>query len=140
MSGESEVDQRAVVEADPPPSDEVVLQLPAEGIYIAVLRTAIAGLAARCDFTIDEIEDLRIAVDEATALLLARTSSTAHLDCRFAIREGGLVAAVSAAVTDTRPPDTGSFGWLVLTALAGSVDATFDGDVMTIELSRPPHQ
>ena len=35
-----------------------------------MLRTATAGLAARLDFTLDEIEDLRIAVDEACALLL----------------------------------------------------------------------
>ncbi|MGW4973630.1 hypothetical protein ACWEP3_27550, partial [Streptomyces albidoflavus] len=31
---------------------------------------ATAGLAARLDFTLDEIEDLRIAVDEACAILL----------------------------------------------------------------------
>ena len=36
-----------------------------------VLRTATAGLAARLQFTLDEIEDLRIAVDEACAILLS---------------------------------------------------------------------
>ena len=41
--------------------------MPAEGAYLSVLRTATAGLAARLDFTLDEIEDLRIAVDEACA-------------------------------------------------------------------------
>jgi serine/threonine-protein kinase RsbW len=45
--------------------------MPAEGAYLSVLRTATAGLAARLDFTLDEIEDLRIAVDEACAQLLA---------------------------------------------------------------------
>ena len=44
--------------------------MPAEGAYLSVLRTATAGLAARLDFTLDEIEDLRIAVDEACAMLL----------------------------------------------------------------------
>ena len=51
-------------------SDVVELRLPADGAYLSVLRTATAGLAARLDFTLDEIEDLRIAVDEACALLL----------------------------------------------------------------------
>ena len=46
--------------------------MPAEGAYLSVLRTATAGLAARLDFTLDEIEDLRIAVDEACAMLLAQ--------------------------------------------------------------------
>ena len=50
--------------------DVVRLQLPAIGAYLSVLRTATAGLAARLDFTLEEIEDLRIAVDEACALLL----------------------------------------------------------------------
>src|SRR2546430_16011483 len=52
-------------------SDVVVLVVPADGSYLAVLRTATAGLAARLQFTLDEIEDLRIAVDEACAILLA---------------------------------------------------------------------
>ena len=38
------------------------LRLPADSAYLAVLRTTTAGLAARLDFTLDDIEDLRIAV------------------------------------------------------------------------------
>src|SRR5919202_3533665 len=51
-------------------SDTVDLRVPADPAYLAVLRTATAGLAARLDLTLDEIEDLRIAVDEACALVL----------------------------------------------------------------------
>ena len=46
------------------------LRIPADSAYLAVLRTATAGLAARLDFTLDDIEDLRIAVDEACAMVL----------------------------------------------------------------------
>ena len=52
--------------------DVVVLRLPAAGAYLSVLRTATASLASRLDFTIDDIEDLRIAVDEACAMLLTQ--------------------------------------------------------------------
>src|SRR5262249_3139382 len=38
--------------------DQVTITMPAEGAYLSVLRTATAGLAARLDFTLDEIEDL----------------------------------------------------------------------------------
>ena len=48
--------------------------MPAEGAYLSVLRTATAGLAARLDFTLDEIEDLRIAVDEACGMLLGQAA------------------------------------------------------------------
>ncbi len=49
---------------------DVELRLPADSAYVSVLRTTTAGLAARLDFTIDDIEDLRIAVGEACALVL----------------------------------------------------------------------
>src|SRR4051812_6467821 len=64
------------------PGDDVVeLRLPADGAYLSVLRTATAGLAARLDFTLDEIEDLRIAVDEACALLLPDAVPDATMTC-----------------------------------------------------------
>src|SRR5499433_1279836 len=56
--------------ADCPVQDQVTIRMPADGAYLSVLRTATAGLAARLDFTLDEIEDLRIAVDEACGMLL----------------------------------------------------------------------
>ncbi len=49
---------------------DVELRLPADSAYVSVLRTTSAGLAARLDFTLDDIEDLRMAVGEATALVL----------------------------------------------------------------------
>jgi len=44
---------------------EVRLSIPADGAYIAVPRSVVGNLAARNNFTVDEIDDLRIAVDEA---------------------------------------------------------------------------
>ena len=66
--------------------DVVVLKLPAVGAYLSVLRTATAGLAARLDFTLDEIEDLRIAVDEACAMLLPAAVPGADLEVRVRAR------------------------------------------------------
>jgi len=59
--------------------DVVLLTVPADGGYLGVLRTATAGLAARLHFALDEIEDLRIAVDEACAMLLAIATRGAEL-------------------------------------------------------------
>ena len=55
---------------DRPAKADVSLRVPADGAYVSVLRTMTAGLAARLDFTVDDIEDLRIAVGEACALVL----------------------------------------------------------------------
>ena len=72
------------------------LTLPAEGSYLSVLRTATAGLAARINFTIDDIEDLRLAVDEACALLLAQALPSSGRECQFWLGQGRMTVAVSA--------------------------------------------
>ena len=69
--------------ADRETKDHVQVCMPAEGAYLSVLRTATAGLAARLDFTLDEIEDLRIAVDEACAMLLSQAIPGTNLECGF---------------------------------------------------------
>jgi serine/threonine-protein kinase RsbW len=108
--------------------DLVELRLPADGAYLSVLRTATAGLAARLDFTLDEIEDLRIAVDEACALLLPDAVEDAELTCLFSLGAEALAVTVSVPSRTGRMPRRNTFAWTVLTALAGEVDATVDSD------------
>jgi serine/threonine-protein kinase RsbW len=105
---------------------DVELRLPADGVYAAVLRTLTAGLAARLDFTMDDIEDLRIAVSEATAMVLQEADPGADLVCRFRLEPGELSLDCSTSSEAPNPPDYDSFGWQVLTTLttAASVDAT----------------
>ena len=49
---------------------EVSLVVPAAPEYLRLVRLTAAGLASRMGFTFDEVEDLRIAVDELCHLLL----------------------------------------------------------------------
>ena len=111
-----------------PARDQVTVRLPAEGAYLSVLRTATAGLAARLDFTLDEIEDLRIAVDEACAMLLAQAAPGTDLECNFILDEAAMTIEVSADSTSGRPPAKDTFAWTVLSALAGSVDSSVRPD------------
>ena len=111
-------------------TDHVELRVPASSAYVSVLRTATAGLAARLDFTVDEIEDLRIAVDEACAVLIPLAEEEARLTARFDLQPGRLQVAVSVPSKATEPPSRNTFAWTVLTALAGEVDArVYDGHV-----------
>ncbi|HMG31402.1 MAG TPA: ATP-binding protein [Jiangellaceae bacterium] len=118
------------------PSDHVELRVPASGAYLAVLRTATAGLAARLNFTLDDIEDLRIAVDEACALLLPLAAPEARIECRFDLRPDQLQVAVSVPSVTTDPPARDTFAWTVLTALAGEVDATVSDGHVTLTLRK----
>jgi serine/threonine-protein kinase RsbW len=110
--------------------DVVEVRLPPESAYLSVLRTATAGLAARLDFTLDDIEDLRIAVDEACAMLLPHAVEGGILTCQFQLSENRLDVTVSLPTRGASVPERDTFAWTVLTALAGEVDAGLgdDGD------------
>jgi serine/threonine-protein kinase RsbW len=117
--------------------DIVTLILPAASAYLSVLRTATASLAARADFTLDDIEDLRIAVDEACALLLVGAVPGSDLRCTFSLTPGLISVSVTVSSLDGEPPSTESFAWTVLTALAGEVSSSVDGaSQVTINLQK----
>jgi serine/threonine-protein kinase RsbW len=114
-----------------------VLKLPAVGAYLSVLRTATASLASRLDFTIDDIEDLRIAVDEACAMLLSQAVAGADLTCSFVLDGDAMAVAVSVPTLDGELPSRDTFAWTVLTALAGEVDSYVDVErVVTLSLRK----
>jgi serine/threonine-protein kinase RsbW len=104
-------------------ADQVTIRMPADGAYLSVLRTATAGLAARLDFTLDDIEDMRIAVDEACAMLLSQAIPGSSLECSFALSPDDMTITVSVPCLNPRPPSSETFAWTVLSALAGTVKA-----------------
>ena len=117
---------------------DVELRLPADSAYASVLRTTTAGLAARLDFPIDDIEDLRIAVGEASAMVLPEAVPGSDLNCRFYMAPGALTVAVGVEVESSVEPDYDSFAWQVLTTLATSASADSADGTFTISLSMEP--
>jgi serine/threonine-protein kinase RsbW len=111
---------------------DVVLRVPADSAYVSVLRTMTAGLAARLDFTVDDIEDLRIAVGEACALVLPEATPGGDLEAEFRLLPGWLVVSVIVPTEGARAPDHDSFAWQVLNTLAGSTRATSGDDHLEI--------
>jgi serine/threonine-protein kinase RsbW len=109
-------------------ADFVQVRMPAEGAYLSVLRTAAAGLAARLDFTLDEIEDLRIAIDEACAMLLEQAIPGTNLECVFALGNDQVTITVSVIAAHPRMPARNSWAWTVLSELAGTVDSRLGPD------------
>ena len=123
--------------ADRDTRDHVKVCMPAEGAYLSVLRTATAGLAARLDFTLDEIEDLRIAVDEACAMLLVQAIPGTNLECAFDLDTQEMTITVSVVAAEPRMPAKDTFSWTVLSALAGSVEGRLGpGDQVAIVLRK----
>ena len=115
---------------------DIELRTPADSAYLSVLRTTAAGLAARLDFTLDDIEDLRIAVGEAGAMLLPQASHTSRLSCLFHMSRGQLAIEMSVESDAPVAPSRDDFAWQVLTALTSEVDARADDTTVTLVLTR----
>ena len=79
------------------------------------------------DFPIDDIEDLRLAVDEACALLLPHATPDTPLEARFVLATGRLEVETSVSTSGDGEPDRSGFAWTVLGALASSVDVRKHG-------------
>ena len=103
-------------------SDVIKLSVPAEAGYLTVIRTAAAAVAGRLGATVDDIEDLRIAVNEACAVLLTDADEGAELECRFDLSADGRMGfRVVVASAHGEMPEPGSFAWMVLESLTGEV-------------------
>jgi serine/threonine-protein kinase RsbW len=114
---------------------DVSLRLPADGAYVSVLRTMTAGLAARLDFTVDDIEDLRIAVGEACALVLPQAQPDGDLEADFRQTHGKLTISVRVPTAGRTEPDYESFAWQVLSTLATEATASADNGHLEITFS-----
>ena len=100
----------------------IELRTTASAIAIPTIRTVAADLAARADFDLDSIDDLRMAVDDVCTMLVRIAARDAALTCSFTVRTNRieLTAEIDAdALAD--PVPTKSFGWRVLEALADEV-------------------
>jgi serine/threonine-protein kinase RsbW len=111
---------------------DVELRVPADGAYASVLRTTAAGLAARLDFTMDDIEELRIAVGEALALVLPEADPGADLTCGFHLGSGTMTVEIRTEAVDEPQPDYDSFAWQVLDTLADRAEVTSSGSVFGV--------
>jgi serine/threonine-protein kinase RsbW len=122
--------------ASHPDGDVVEVQVPASADYVSTLRITAASLAARCELTIDDIEDLRLAVDEACALLLPHAAQGSALQARFELSYARLEVQASVTSVDGAHVDRDGFAWTVLGALATSVEVRTDDDRLTIALTK----
>ena len=101
--------------------DEVRLSFEADTRNIALTRTLAAAMAARADLPIDQLEDARLAVDEAVTQVIASAPAGAEVVCIMSAAPGELSITVSAP--GTQEPSQSTFSWMVLSALVSSLDA-----------------
>ena len=67
--------------------DTLTVSIPAAPQYLQVVRLVAAGLASRLGFTIDDIEDLKIAVDELAAYITGSQGRDGTLEITFSVSD-----------------------------------------------------
>ena len=117
----------------------VLLTVPAHQDYIVIVRSAVAQLAACFGFTLGEIGDLRLAVDEACNRLVAGAGpdlAASGLQCQAGVRGDELRVMVAASAAAADPPDTDGLGWAILNALVDGLDWERDHDVVRVHVAK----
>lgn len=83
--------------------DEVQLCFPAEPQHVRLARLVASGVAATAGFDVDEVADVRIAVDELCATLLETTEHSVAL--AFRATPGGVEVEGRTTGPAPSPPD-----------------------------------
>lgn len=130
-------------------TEEVRLAVPALPEYVRLARLTAVGLASRLGFTFDDVEDLRIAVDELCYLLVGAEGRPGSITLTFAMDGTGLVitgrgpaAAApsdwsgSAPSADVGPAEFAELSEQILSAVVDEYDATREDGTVTIRMVR----
>lgn len=99
-------------------TDQVTLAVPAKPQFIRLARVTASGLATRLGFGIDDIEDLRLAVDEACFCVMGTGLDNHELCLTYRVDDQSLT--VDGKITSTEaitPPSTHEMTHLILDAL-----------------------
>ena len=105
-----------------PEEPSIALRLPAQGSYVSFVRRVAIDVGARSNLSVDDLEELRIAISEACALVLDRTSGEGSMNIEFTLAEGSMVVEISGPSEAQSGVDRSSFAWQVLASLSDEVE------------------
>ena len=124
---------------EPSQPGHVSIQIPARAEFVAVFRAAAAVVASRADFDLDDIDDLRMLIDEAASLLLL-TGAQGELRCELEANPGSItfVVTVTGDLPGTAAEHDVSLPWTILRALAHEVTLSDDHRRIVVTRQRGP--
>ena len=79
---------------------EVRLEVPAAPEFLRISRIMAAGVASRVGFTLDEVEDLRIAIDEVCFALVGANGRAGTISLRYLLDSDQLVVEGTGRFSD----------------------------------------
>jgi serine/threonine-protein kinase RsbW len=117
--------------------DRVVLTVPARGEFARTVRMTAAELATRSGMGIDDIEDVRLAVEESFVFAVERVSGP-DLTFTFDVAPGEVVLAVAPLVpgcaTDEAPDRVERYARFILESICDEFEIVDDAGSMHLRL------
>ena len=113
---------------------EVRLLVPAQSRFLRLARLTAAGLAGDLGYSLDEIEDLRIAIDELSAVAIDGAAEGALLTICYREVDGSLHVQGSCPHPAAEPPELHVVARELLEMLADGYVIDGGGGVRTFEL------
>ncbi len=116
----------------------VALTIPAQARHVVLARTAGASVAAHAGFTIDRIDDVRLAIDEAVALSLSYADIDERVGVELELLTSGLEIRIRTATSNVERPSERTFAWMVLATLADELHAELANAVLVLTIRLTP--
>jgi len=125
---------------------DIVLRVPARTGSIHLLRTVATSAGAGSDLSVDDIDDVRLAVTEAASHLLSTHDSASTLCLRLSAVEQGIGVRLTVdRIADeqdgerarTRDAIERSLAWQILLALSEDLRTVDDEDEVGLTFTKP---
>jgi serine/threonine-protein kinase RsbW len=116
-------------------SSIVELRIPPKAEWAAVARLTVAAIASRLDFSLDEIDDVKLAVAEACTHAIQRSTGEAPIVLIFeaqpdsiivTVRDSSTSAHLESVEDDVDEEHTGGLGLFIIRSLMDDVDFRVD--------------
>jgi serine/threonine-protein kinase RsbW len=114
-----------------PDTNTVTVTVPPHPEFLHILRQLAGGVSATLPLTIDDIDDLKLAVDEAASSILTRLQGSSEITLALDTDDDGLRATISSDASIDRWPGAellGSLAWKVIAGLIPEASAERDGN------------
>lgn len=122
------------------PSSSASVEVPAHPDFVASVRAMTRAMAVLGDMTLDDLEELQMAVDEAAILLLPLVHGDGrhYLRADYEIEDGGLRVTLSVPCREGESVDREGLPWMMLVALDPDVAVTSQSHETSIGIHRLP--
>lgn len=126
------------------PTDKIGLSVPARPEYAKTVRMTASALVSRSGMTYDEVDDVRMAAEEAFVYAVDHTDSTGQIKLDFALSEDSFVIRVglgdAARVADEDGERRAAYATFILQSVCDRFEMSSDecGPHLTLVKNLPP--